>query len=316
MKQKNNSSVGRLMKAAIVTKYGPPEVVRIEDRPKPVPKDNKILVRICATTVTSGDCRVRGANVPPIYKPMLWVMFGVGKPRQPVLGTEFTGQVEEVGDKVKAFKRGDAVFGTMGMLNLGAHAEYALVPERGGVVLKPEGISFEQAAALAFGGTTALHFLRTGKLQKGQRILIYGASGAVGTSAVQLAKHLGAEVTGVCSGANLDLVGDLGADKVIDYTREDLRATNLKYDVVFDAVGRMAKPIAKEVLTQGGVFLSVMAGFVGVRQEDLRLLGELTAGGKYSPVIGRTYPFEQIADAHAYVETGHKRGNAVVIMPT
>jgi NADPH:quinone reductase-like Zn-dependent oxidoreductase len=301
------------MKAAICTKYGPPEVVKIEERPKPSPKDNEILVRVRATTVASGDCRVRGADVPALFKPMLWLVVGVGKPRQPIFGTELSGEVEAVGKNVTAFKIGDSVFAMTGM-KMGAHAEYITLPEKGTVVPKPSNITHEQAAAISFGGTTALHFIRKGNLQKGQRVLIYGASGAVGTSAVQLAKHFGVEVTGVCSGANMELVKSLGADRVIDYTAEDFRTKNERYDVIFDAVGKITKSSSKGVLASGGRYVTVNGGPASERIEDLRLLGELAQSGKYSPVIDRIYPIEQIVDAHAYVDTGRKKGNVVCLI--
>ena len=302
------------MRAAICTKYGPPDAVRIEERPRPIPKDDELLIRIHATTVASGDCRIRGSNVPPLYRLMLSLMFGVGKPRQPILGTELSGQIEAVGKNVTRFKPGDSVFAMTGM-KMGGHAEYIALPEKGNVVHKPDGISFEQAAALSFGGTSALYFLRKANLQRGQTILIYGASGSVGTSAVQLARHMGARVTGVCSGANEELVRNLGADNVIDYTLTDFRAKDEKYDVIFDAVGKITRASCKDVLETNGQYVTVNKGMASERAEDLRLLAELAQSGAYLPVIDRVYPLEQIVDAHTHVDSGRKRGNVVIVLP-
>ena len=301
------------MKAAICTKYGPPEVVKIEERSKPIPKHDEILICIHATTVASGDCRVRGANVPAIYKPILMLIYGVGKPKQPILGTELSGQVEAVGKDVTAYKIGDSVFAMTGM-KMGAHAEYITLPAKGKIVSKPDNISYEQAAAIAFGGTTVLHFFRKANLQKGQNILIYGASGAVGTAAVQLARYMGAKVTGVCSGVNIELVKKLGADKVIDYTVEDFRAGSESYDVIFDAVGKITKSSCENVLVKNGKYITVDGGLASERIDDLRLLGELAQSGQYMPVIDRIYPLEQIGDAYAYVETGRKKGSVVITL--
>ncbi|MCL1852925.1 MAG: NAD(P)-dependent alcohol dehydrogenase [Peptococcaceae bacterium] len=301
------------MKAAICTKYGPPEVVRIEERRKPTPKNNEVLIRVHATTVASGDCRVRIANVPSLYKPVFPLIYGFGRPRQPIFGTELSGQIEAVGQNVTAFKVGDLVFAMTG-LKMGAHAEYVTLAEKDKIVLKPDNISYEQAAAIAFGGTTALHFFRKTNLRQDQKILIYGASGAVGTSAVQIAKHFGAKVTGVCSGANMELVKSLGAVRVIDYTTEDFRKTGEKYDVIFDAVGKITKTSCKNTLAKNGTCITVNGNPASVRVEDLRLLGELMQNGQFTPVIDRIYPLEKIADAYAYVETGRKKGNVVITM--
>jgi NADPH:quinone reductase-like Zn-dependent oxidoreductase len=286
-------------------------VIKIEERPKPIPKDDEILIRVYATTVASGDCRVRGLNIPVLYRPMMMLLYGAGKPKQPILGTELSGQVEAVGKNVTAHKVGDSVFAMTGM-KMGAHAEYITLSEKGKVVSKPGNISYEQAAAITFGGTTSLHFFRKANLQKGQKILIYGASGAVGTSAVQLAKYMGAEVVGVCSGANLELVKNLGADKVINYTIEDFRVKSERYDVIFDAVGKITKASCKNVFAKNGKYITVSGSPASERIEDLRLLGELTNNGKYMPVIDRTYPLEQIVDAYVYVDTGRKKGSVVI----
>jgi NADPH:quinone reductase-like Zn-dependent oxidoreductase len=301
------------MKAAICIKYGPPEVVKIEERPKPVPKEKEILIRVHATTVASGDCRVRGANVPALYKPLLSLMFGFRGPRQPILGTELSGQIEEIGKNITMFKEGDKVFAMTGM-KMGAHAEYIVLPEKGRIVPKPDNVTYEQAASLSFGGTTALHFYRKGNLKKGHKVLVYGASGAVGTSAVQLAKYFGAEVTGVCSGANGELVRSLGADHVIDYTVEDFRTQSAQYDIIFDAVGKITKSSCRDAISNDGKFLTVNGTMVIERIEDMRLLAELAQNGRIIAAIDRTYPLEQIADAHAYVDAGHKKGNVVVTL--
>ena len=301
------------MRAAICTRYGPPEVVRIEERQKPVVKDDEILVRVRATTVSSGDCRVRSAKVPLVYRPMIMLLFGIGKPRQPIFGTELSGQIEAIGRSVTAYAVGDSVFAMTGM-KMRTHAEYIALSEKGKVVPKPQSISYEQAAALAFGGTTSLYFFRKAQLQKGQRILIYGASGAVGTSAVQLARYKGAEVTAVCSGTNSELVKSLGAHQILDYTKEDFSAGDKKYDVIFDAVGKITKSSCRRILEKDGCYITVNRGMASESREDLRLLGELAQDGIYTPVIDRTYPLEQIVDAYTYVETGRKRGNVVITL--
>lgn len=299
------------MRAAICTKYGPPEVVEIQDRPKPTIEDNQVLIRIHATTVASGDCRVRGLNVPTIVKPIFMMMFGFGKPRNPILGTELSGEIEAIGKNVTKFKVGDEIFAMTGM-SMGGHAQYIALPEDGNIVIKPDNLTHEQAAAISFGSTSALHFLNQANLKNGQRILIYGASGSVGTSAVQLAKHLGAEVTAVCSGRNIELVNSLGADKVIDYTNEDFRLSNEKYDVIFDAVGKISKSSSKNVLVDGGKYVSVSGGNASERLEDLRMLAELARTGEYTPVIDTVYPLDQIVEAYTYVDSGRKRGNVVI----
>jgi len=244
---------------------------------------------------------------------MLWIMFGVGKPRRPILGTELSGQVEAVGKNVTTYKAGDCIFAMTGM-KMGAHAEYIALSADGKIVLKPNNISYEQAAALSFGGTTSLHFFRKANLRKGDKILIYGASGAVGTSAVQLAKHLGAVVTGVCSGSNAELVQNLGADRVIDYTVEDFRLQSDRYDVIFDAVGKITKASSQKALAKNGKYVTVNGSPASERLEDLRLLGELAQKGIYTPVIDRIYTLEQIADAYGYVDAGHKKGSVVVLL--
>jgi NADPH:quinone reductase-like Zn-dependent oxidoreductase len=320
------------MKAVVCEKYGPPEVLELKDVAKPTCQDNEILVRIKATTVTQADIRVRGFRVPPSFWIPARLALGVTKPKRPVLGTELAGVVEEIGRNVKHFKPGDEIFALTGH-NVGCYAEFRCMLEDRIIALKPKNISYEEAAVLPMGGLTALHFLRNGNVKSGQKVLIYGASGSIGTYAVQLAKHFGAEVTGVCSTANLDLVRSLGADEVIDYTREDFSEDGRVYDVVFDSVGKCSLHDSMRSLKKGGCFLQVVAppgmnirmrwaamttgnkcvgGTMAGTVEDLVFLGELTEAGKIKPIIDRTYPLERIVEAHRYVEKGHKKGNVVI----
>jgi len=312
------------MKAIVCTKYGSPEVLQLKEVEKPIPKNNEILIKIYATTVTSSDCIARGYKL-SILHPMgilLGLMLGFKKPRNPILGTVLAGIVESMGKDVKKFKKGDPVFASTAKsafkIRFGAYAQYACLPEDWNVVLKPSNVTYEEAATIPYGGWLALYYLKKGNIQSGQKVLIYGASGAVGTSAVQLAKYFGANVTGICSTTNLELVKSLGADKVIDYTKEDFTKSGELYDFIFDAVPaamanrKRLRLQCKKALTPNGIYISVDDGLPMPHIEDFILLKELLESGKIKPVIDRTYPLEQIPEAHRYVEKGHKKGNIVI----
>lgn len=300
------------MKAMICTKYGSPDVLELREVPRPAPKDNEILIKVHATSVTTGDCRVRSFNSPLSYWIPMRIFLGIRKPRQPILGVELAGEVEEVGKNVTRFHKGDRIYAMTGM-RFGGYAEYVCMAEDGLVAEKPANTTFEEAAGVLFGGTTALHFLRKASIRDGHKVLVYGASGAVGTSAVQLAKYFGAEVTAVCSAANKELVKSLGADKIVDYTKEDFADGKEHYDIVFDTVGKADKSRARKALAPNGIYVSVEGqGVAKERREDVLLLKELIETGKIKPVIDRLYPLEQIPEAHRYVEKGHKKGNVVI----
>lgn len=306
------------MKASVYTQYGPPEVLQLVDIPKPAPRDHEVLVKVHATTVTIGDTIMRSLNLPVHgwQKIMGRLILGWHKPRRQILGMELAGEIESTGRKVTRFKRGEAVFASTFEVNFGGHAEYKCLPEYGVMAIKPVNLTYEEAAAIPGGGQTAWHCLKKGKIQPGQKILIYGASGAVGTFAVQLAsRHFAADVTGVCSGANVDLVKSLGANQVMDYTRQDFAQSGETYDVIFDAVGKLSHAQWKKALSPGGVYINVHADSNGGEKvEYMLILKGLIEAGVVKPVIDRVYPFNKIVDAHRYVEQGHKKGNVAITM--
>jgi NADPH:quinone reductase-like Zn-dependent oxidoreductase len=300
------------MKTIVYTKYGPPDVLQLKEVAKPAPKEYEVLVQVRATTVTAGDVRMRGFTVPRGEWLLARLYLGIRKPRRSVLGMELAGEIESVGQDVKLFKPGDRVYASTFSVGFGGYAEYKCLPDDGMLAIKPANMTFEEAAAVPIGGATALRFLRKGKLQSGQKVLIYGASGSVGSFAVQLAKYMGAAVTGVCSTTNLAWVQALGADQVIDYTAEDFTQSGATYDLIFDAVGKGSSARSRGCLNEKGVFLSVLGSSDKEKAEDLVFLKELIEAGKIKTVIDRCYPLAQIVEAHRYVETGHKKGNVVI----
>jgi len=315
------------MKAAVCDRYGPPEVVRIREVTAPVPADREVLVKAFATTVNIGDARLRALRVPRGLSLLVRLRAGITKPRQPILGFEVAGRVEAVGVAVTSFQPGDRVVASRGF-KLGCHAEFVTVDEQATIARIPEELSYQDAVSLCFGGVTALYFFRRGKLASSETMLINGASGAVGTMAVQLAKHTGAEVTAVCSGANADLVRGLGADHVIDYTAEDFTRNGRRYDVIMDNHGNAPYSRVKDSLNPGGRLLlvigdlwqmlaatrqkAVIGGTTPIRAEDYRTLMSLAARGELKPVIDTTLPFAQIVEAHRRVDSGHKVGSVVL----
>jgi NADPH:quinone reductase-like Zn-dependent oxidoreductase len=310
------------MKAVVCTKYGPPEVLQLKEVEKTHPKDNEVCIKIHATAITHSDIIVRGFKVQGGMRFLMGLAVGFSKPRNPILGMILAGEVESTGKAAKRFKKGDQVYGVTIKSamhpRLGTYAEYKCLPDDSYLVSKPSNVAYEEAAAVPYGGLIALSFLKKGKTKSGQKILVYGASGSIGTSIVQLAKHFGANVTGVCSTSNVKLVKSLGADAVIDYTKEDFADSGELYDIIFDSVpaGMMnrqdLKNKSKKALTANGKYISINDGRPEFSIEGLILLNELLVTGKIKPVIDRCYPLEQIAEAHRYVELGHKKGNVVI----
>ncbi len=297
------------MKAIVATKIGSPKFLELKEIEKPTPKDKDVLIKVHAATVTIGDVIMQKLRFP------LWLFFHLfGMKRKKIPGHELAGTVEAIGKEVTKFKVGDQVFGTTSGFSVGANAEYICLPEersKGVLELKPINMTFEEAAAVPIGGMTALHILRKGNIQKGKKVLIYGASGSVGTFGVQIAKAFGAEVTGVCSTTNLDLIKSLGADKVIDYTQENFTQYNEKYDVIFDAVIKTSAKACKNILAKDGMFLSARSP-TSESNEKLLFLKELIESGKLKSAIDRRYPLDQVPEAHRYVDTGRKKGNVVI----
>jgi len=316
----------------VATAYGSPEVLQLQQVAKPTPRDNELLIKVHASTVNAGDVRMRSFAVPPLLWLPARVALGFRKPKQPIYGMELAGEVEAVGKNVRRFKVGDQVIASTLEAQFGAHAEYKCLPEDGAVAAKPQTMTYEEAATLPIGAQTALFFLKAANLQPGHKVLINGASGSVGTFAVQLARYFGAEVTGVCSTSKLALVNALGADRVIDYTQEDFTKRGERYDIILDAVGKTTFSQCQGALKPNGYYLStvlpgaalqrgwygmtsgkhVVGGTAVPRAEALLFLKELSEAGQLKPVIDRCYPLEQMAEAHRYVETGHKTGNVVI----
>lgn len=319
------------MKAAVYTQYGPPEIVKILEVEKPVPKETEVLIRVHASTVNRTDCGFRGANY---FIVRFWS--GMMRPRVQILGCEFAGDIKAVGSKVKDFCTGDRVFG-FNDVNFGGHGEYMLMDEKGPMALIPEGLSYEEAAPIVEGSHYALCDLRAAKLEAGQKILINGATGAIGSAAVQLARYFGAEVTAVCATQHIQLVEALGANRVIDYTKEDFTLLNTEFDIVFDAVGKSSFAKCKPLLKRKGVYMSTELGYMSqnpflalvtpmlggkkllfpiptIDKEDVLFLKELVETKQFKPVIDRSYPLEEIVEAYTYVETGFKTGNVVITL--
>jgi len=303
------------LRAVVCTKYGPPEVLRLEEMATPVPRNNEVRLRVLATAVTSSDCYIRGLRLSPAYRIMARIALGWNAPKRRVLGMVLSGEVDSIGSDVRTFEPGYRVFG-FNRRRFGTYAQYVCWPEDGLLAPRPVNLTDEESAAIPYGGLLALHFLRKASVRAGQKVLVFGASGAVGTSAVQLARYLGAVVTGVCSTANVSLVKSLGATKVVDYAVEDFAEGAERYDLIFDAVGKERSASAlrrcRQALAPGGACISVDDGTPKLQRDDLALLGELAASGEIRPVIDRIYALDDIVDAHSYVDMGHKRGNVII----
>lgn len=300
------------MKAIVATQYGGPEVLQLKEIEKPTPKANEILIKVHATTVTAADFRMRSFTVPAAVWIPARLALGITKPRQPIFGSELAGEVEAVGKDVIRFKVGDQVFASTLTENFGGYAEYKCLPEKAMMVIKPSNVTYAEAAAMPIGATTALRLLRKGNIQRGQKVLIYGSSGSVGTYAIQLAKYFGAKVTGVCSTSNLEMVKSLGADHVIDYTKEDFSATEEGYDVIYDTLGKLSKSQAAKLLAPNGTFVSMASLSTKEGMDNLIFIKELIEKGEIKAVIDRCYPLENMVEAHRYMDTGRKKGNIVI----
>lgn len=307
------------MKAIICTKYGPPEVLKMKEVEKPAPKDDEVLIKIFATAVTASDIFIRGSQIPIQFWIPMRIMIGLTKPRKSIIGLVLAGKIESVGKNVKRFKLGDQVYGLTGF-GLGAYAEYKCMKETdstyGCLALKPNNLSYEEATVAAYGGLLAFQYMEKGNIQRGQEVLIYGASGTSGTTAVQFAKYLGAKVTGVCSTSNIELVKSLGAESVIDYTKKDSINLIKQYDFILDAVGKIktseVKETFKKALTPKGKYVSIDDGKLILDSNRLALIKELVENGHIKPVVDRSYPLEQIVEAHEYVGKGHKKGGVAI----
>ena len=303
------------MKAIVATQYGGPEVLQLKEIEKPTPKDNEVLIKVHATTVTAADFRMRSFTVPAAVWIPARLALGITKPRQPIYGSELAGVVEAVGKNVTRFKIGDQVFASTLTENFGGYAEYKCLPEKAMMVTKPNNVTYAEAAAMPIGATTALRLLRKGNTltsERGQKVLIYGASGSVGTYAIQLAKYFGAEVTGVCSTSNLEMVKSLGADHVIDYTKEDFSTMEERYDVIYDTVAKVPKSQYSKVLAPNGTFVSMAKLDTKENMDNLIFVKELIEKGEIKAVIDRCYPLENMVEAHRYMDTGRKKGNIVI----
>lgn len=302
------------MKAVLYNKYGSPNVLKLMDIERPIPKDNEVLIKIHSATVTSGDVRLRSSDFPPLFWLPARLLFGLFKPKKKILGHELAGTIEKIGKDVSKFKVGDSVFGTTTMLNTGSYAEYICLPQKwktGVLELKPKNLSFTEAAALPVGAMTAMYLLEKANLKNGQNVLVYGASGSVGSYAVQIANIQGSKVTGVCSGSNFELVRSLGAKYMIDYKKEDYSKSKEKYDIVFDAVGKTTKSMAKKVLNESGCFVTIKM-LTKEKDDNLIRIKELAENEKLKPFIDKTFTLDEIVQAHEYVDSGRKRGNVVI----